>query len=108
MLPEDLPTPTPTPAPDTDSMATMQPSNGSNGTAGGGGDVSFDNLYPAILQCFVVVVSGYIAGRIGHVTASQGRGIATFVSTFCLPALLFRAMCTLNFSQVKKSTSLEY
>lgn len=96
MLPAGTPSPT-TPLPPN---TTMVPALVTNGTAGGDGIVSFDNLYPAILQCFVVVVSGYIAGRMGHVTASQGRGIATFVSTFCLPALLFRAMCTLDFTQV--------
>lgn len=74
----------------------MSPSN-STGTRD---NVSFDNLYPAILQCFVVIASGYIAGRTGHVTVSQGRGIGTFVSTFCLPALLFRSMCSMDFSQV--------
>ena len=97
MLSETLSFPTPTPLHDPENMTALLPSNGT----AGGGIISFDNLYPAILQCFVVIVSGYFAGRIGHVTASQGRGIATFVSTFCLPALLFRAMCTLNFSQVR-------
>lgn len=94
MLPSGTITTTILPSP------TMDPATVTNGTAAGNGVVSFDNLYPAILQCFVVVAGGYIAGRSGHVTASQGRGIATFVSTFCLPALLFRSMCTLDFSQV--------
>ena len=78
-----------------------------NNSVSEGSMVSFDNLYSAILQCFVVIISGYIAGRTGHVTATQGRGIATFVSTFCLPALLFRAMCTLNFSQVSNCGVIE-
>ena len=64
------------------------------------GDVSFDNLYEAILQCFVIILSGYMAGRIGLVNASQAAGIGTFVSKFCLPALLFQNMCTLEFSKV--------
>ncbi|KAK7110797.1 lysosomal cholesterol signaling protein-like isoform X2 [Littorina saxatilis] len=98
MLPDSLVSSTPSPTPPFGVMDVRLPSNDTGG--GGGGIVSIDNLYPAILQCFVVVASGYVAGRTGHVTASQGRGIATFVSTFCLPALLFQAMCTLNFSQV--------
>ncbi|KAL8621302.1 hypothetical protein ACOMHN_008127 [Nucella lapillus] len=76
------------------------PTAPTNKTIAGGGSVTFDNLYPAILQCFVVILAGYAAGRFGHVSSTQSRGIATFVSHFCLPAMLFRAMCTLDFSQV--------
>ena len=42
--------------------------NGSNGTNysvnvtldGGGGELSFENLYPVLLQTFVVIVLGYV------------------------------------------------
>ena len=66
----------------------------------GSPDISFDNLYEAILQCFVIILSGYIAGRARIITSSQSAGIGNFVSKFCLPALLFQNMCKLNFSQV--------
>lgn len=62
--------------------------------------LSIDNLYPAIVQCFVVILAGYIAGRASLITSSQGKGIGTFVGKFCLPALLFRSMVTLNFQTV--------
>ena len=62
--------------------------------------LSIDNLYPAIVQCFVVILAGYIAGRASLITSSQGKGIGTFVGKFCLPALLFRSMVTLNFETV--------
>ena len=62
--------------------------------------LSVDNLYPAIVQCFVIILGGYIAGRASLITSVQGRGIGTFVSKFCLPALLFRSMVTLNFDTV--------
>ena len=62
--------------------------------------LSIDNLYPAIVQCFVVILAGYIAGRASLITSSQGKGIGTFVGKFCLPALLFRSMVTLNFDTV--------
>ncbi|KAL3831565.1 hypothetical protein ACJMK2_023304 [Sinanodonta woodiana] len=39
------------------------------------GDVSIDNLYPAIIQCFAVILAGYIAGRAGIITSVQGKGI---------------------------------
>ncbi|XP_059142560.1 integral membrane protein GPR155-like isoform X2 [Physella acuta] len=63
-------------------------------------DVSFDHLYRAIIQCFVIILSGYIAGRAGLISPNQSSGIGTFVSKFCLPALLFKSMCELNFSEV--------
>lgn len=63
-------------------------------------DVSFDHLYRAIIQCFVIIFFGYIAGRAGFITHAQSSGIGTFVSKFCLPALLFKSMCELNFSEV--------
>ncbi|XP_048753740.2 integral membrane protein GPR155-like isoform X3 [Ostrea edulis] len=69
-------------------------------TSSPGGAVSIENLYPAIVQCFVIILSGYIAGRWDCITPSQGKGIGTFVSKFCLPALLFKNMCILNFGDV--------
>ncbi|XP_052247244.1 integral membrane protein GPR155-like isoform X3 [Dreissena polymorpha] len=71
-----------------------------NGTSGGNNSPSFDNLYTVILQCFAIILAGYIAGRAKLITSSQGKGIGTFVGQFCLPALLFRSMVVLNFSQV--------
>ncbi|XP_052096045.1 integral membrane protein GPR155-like isoform X2 [Mytilus californianus] len=65
-----------------------------------GTTVNFDNLYPAIVQCFAVILFGYIAGRANIISTTQGKGIGTFVSKFCLPALLFKNMCILDFSIV--------
>ncbi|XP_060070719.1 integral membrane protein GPR155-like [Ylistrum balloti] len=64
------------------------------------GNVSIDNLYPAIIQCFFIILAGYIAGRVSLISASQSRGIGLFVSNFCLPCLLFKNMCILDFSVV--------
>ena len=66
----------------------------------GGSTVSIDNLYPAIIQCFVIILFGYMAGRMNVISSSHGKGIGAFVSKFCLPALLFKNMCTLDFSEV--------
>ena len=63
-------------------------------------NLSVDNLYPAIVQCFVIILAGYIAGRASLITSVQGKGIGTFVAKFCLPALLFRSMVKLNFETV--------
>lgn len=78
--------------------ATILPHNQTH--TDGGNTVSIDNLYPAIVQCFAIILFGYMAGRMNIVSTSQGKGIGTFVSKFCLPALLFQNMCTLDFSVV--------
>ena len=61
---------------------------------------AFDNLYPAILQCFFIILMGYISGRLGKITSSQGKGLGTFISTFALPSLLFKSMVELDLSVV--------
>lgn len=63
-------------------------------------NLSIDNLYPAIIQCFAIIMAGYIAGRANLISQVQGKGIGIFVGKFCLPALLFRSMVQLNFAQV--------
>ena len=62
--------------------------------------LSIDNLYPAIFQCFAIILAGYIAGRADLINAQQAKGISVFVSKFCLPALLFRSMVSLDFHTV--------
>lgn len=59
-----------------------------------------NNLYPAIVQCFVVITSGYIAGHTGIISPSQADGVGSYVTKFALPALLFRNMCILKFSTI--------
>lgn len=73
---------------------------GNSTTPLGQANVSIDNLYPAIIQCFFIILAGYIAGRVSLISSSQSRGIGLFVSNFCLPALLFKNMCILDFSVV--------
>lgn len=60
----------------------------------------FDHLYPAIIQVFVVILSGYVCGRAGMISETESQGLNTFVSKFALPAMLFRAMATLDFREV--------
>ena len=53
--------------------------NGSNGTSysfnttldSGGGELSFENLYPVLLQTFVVIVLGYVYLRSIHILVSH-------------------------------------
>ena len=61
---------------------------------------TFDNLYPALLQCFAVILIGYCTGRMGLITPTSSKGIGVFISHVSLPALLFKSMAGLNFSSV--------
>lgn len=62
--------------------------------------MSIDKLFPALLQCFGIILCGYIAGRANIITSTQAKGLGNFVSLFALPALLFKNMVLLNFDHV--------
>uniref|UniRef100_A0A1A8G3J0 G protein-coupled receptor 155b n=2 Tax=Nothobranchius korthausae TaxID=1143690 RepID=A0A1A8G3J0_9TELE len=66
-------------------------------TYGAGPHMSLDKLLPALLECFGIILCGYIAGRADIVTESQAKGLGNFVSKFALPALLFKNMVLLDF-----------
>ncbi|XP_060635313.2 lysosomal cholesterol signaling protein isoform X1 [Anolis sagrei] len=65
--------------------------------------MSINKLFPALLQCFGIILCGYIAGRVNIITSTQAKGLGNFVSRFALPALLFKNMVVLNFSNVNWS-----
>ncbi|XP_040827670.1 integral membrane protein GPR155 isoform X1 [Ochotona curzoniae] len=62
--------------------------------------MAITRLFPALLECFGIVLCGYIAGRANVITSTQSKGLGNFVSRFALPALLFKNMVILNFSNV--------
>ncbi|XP_030011808.1 integral membrane protein GPR155-like [Sphaeramia orbicularis] len=62
--------------------------------------MSIDKLFPALLECFGIILCGYIAGRADIITESQAKGLGNFVSKFALPALLFKNMVLLDFGNV--------
>ncbi|KAF2359702.1 Membrane transport protein [Trinorchestia longiramus] len=62
--------------------------------------VDFSNLYVAVLQCFAIILCGYVAGRSNIISQTEARGLNTFVSYFSLPALIFLSLSRLNFSCV--------
>ncbi|TMS04866.1 Integral membrane protein GPR155 [Larimichthys crocea] len=62
--------------------------------------MSIDKLFPALLECFGIILCGYIAGRADMITESQAKGLGNFVSKFALPALLFKNMVLLDFGDV--------
>ncbi|XP_073809797.1 lysosomal cholesterol signaling protein isoform X4 [Danio rerio] len=62
--------------------------------------MSIDKLFPALLECFGIILCGYAAGRSGIISAAQVNGLGSFVSCFALPALLFKNMVQLQFQHV--------
>lgn len=65
-----------------------------------GPQMSIDKLFPALLECFGIILCGYIAGRADIITEIQAKGLGNFVSKFALPALLFKNMVLLDFGDV--------
>uniref|UniRef100_UPI00358DE3CC lysosomal cholesterol signaling protein isoform X2 n=1 Tax=Myxine glutinosa TaxID=7769 RepID=UPI00358DE3CC len=61
-----------------------------------GSSTALVHLLPALLQCFLTVACGYAAGRVGLLGPQQVRGLGNFISTFALPALLFKNMVELD------------
>ncbi|KAL2087874.1 hypothetical protein ACEWY4_016702 [Coilia grayii] len=62
--------------------------------------MSIDKLFPALLECFGIILCGYIAGLTGIISPTQAKGLGNFVSRFALPALLFKNMVLLDFGNV--------
>jgi predicted permease len=65
------------------------------------GTETFENLYPALIRVFAVVILGYITGRLGVISVTEAKGISKFAIYPTLPAFIFRAIATIEFSKVK-------
>lgn len=61
---------------------------------------AIEKLYPALTQCFVIIICGYCAGRMNLISETEAKGINTFVGTFSLPSLIFFSLAELDFSSV--------
>ncbi len=59
-----------------------------------------DVAYTLVLPVFGVVVVGYVAARMGWFPQSATQGLDTFVFTFAIPALLFRALANTDLPDV--------
>ncbi|KAM4626654.1 lysosomal cholesterol signaling protein isoform 2-T3 [Discoglossus pictus] len=69
-------------------------------TTNGAPSMSINLLFPALLECFGIILCGYIAGRANVITSTQAKGLGHYVSRFALPALLFKNMVVLDLSSV--------
>ncbi|KAJ8956227.1 hypothetical protein NQ318_014958 [Aromia moschata] len=61
---------------------------------------AMENLYPALTQCFVIIICGYLAGRMNLISETEAKGINTFVGTFSLPSLIFMSLAEIELGQV--------
>ncbi|KAG1666490.1 Integral membrane protein GPR155 [Nymphon striatum] len=57
-------------------------------------------LTPVLLQCFAIILLGYLTGRFGLISPSESRGLNTFLSYFSLPSAIFLALATLNIDSI--------
>lgn len=62
--------------------------------------IALENLYPALLQCFVIITCGYVAGRQNLISNTEAKGLGTFVGTFSLPALIFMSLAEVDLHSV--------
>ncbi|XP_050440687.1 integral membrane protein GPR155 [Adelges cooleyi] len=63
-------------------------------------DDLMNNMYNALFQCFGIIITGYLSGRLGLVSHAAGIGLNRFVGTFALPSLIFVNMAVLDLSSV--------
>ncbi|KNC25712.1 hypothetical protein FF38_12876 [Lucilia cuprina] len=63
-------------------------------------NISMNNFYPALVQCFGIIICGYIAGRFKIISNAETKGLGTFVGTFALPSLIFLSLVELNWNKV--------
>ncbi|KAK7583779.1 hypothetical protein V9T40_004742 [Parthenolecanium corni] len=61
---------------------------------------ALDNLNLALIQCFAVIICGYVAGRTHLIMQRETSGLNTFVGKFSLPSLIFLSLCKLDLSAV--------
>lgn len=61
---------------------------------------SLNKLYSALIECFTVILAGYLAGCTGMIKPKYGNGIKVFVWNLCLPSMVLLGMWELNFREV--------
>lgn len=62
--------------------------------------MSISRLFPALLECFGIILCGYVAGRVNIINSTEAKGLGNFVSMFALPGLLFQNMVVLDFAHI--------
>jgi len=61
------------------------------------------NIFPTLMQLFLTVKLGWLAGYYKIISPEQARGLGIFVGKFSLPVLIFVSLATLDFTHVEWS-----
>ena len=61
---------------------------------------SLANLFPALVQIFLTIFVGYLAGYCNIINSEQANGLNIFVGKFSLPVMLFMSLFKLDFSTI--------
>ncbi|XP_062908217.1 lysosomal cholesterol signaling protein-like isoform X2 [Mobula hypostoma] len=80
------------------SMASLDIATNSSGAVAL--EISISRLFPALLECFGIILCGYVAGRVNIINPTETKGLGNFVSMFALPGLLFQNMVVLDFAHI--------
>ena len=62
--------------------------------------VGLDNLLPTIIQIFVTIKLGWLAGNFGVIGPTEAKGLNIFVGKYSLPSLVFISLATFDFTTV--------
>ncbi|KAH9282267.1 Integral membrane protein [Echinococcus granulosus] len=60
----------------------------------------FRALVPVLIQCFGLILLGFLAGELKLLTNTQAKGLGIYVTSFALPAVFFTVMVSMDFSGV--------
>lgn len=61
--------------------------------------MEFD-IYPPLIECFAIVLMGFICNRCNLITSTQGKGISSYICYMALPALIFQALVKVEFYSI--------
>ena len=77
-------------------MADGSSSGGGGGSAASTNQMVLDNLLPALLQTFALVLLGAASNYYSLIPPMAGDTLGAYTAKFALPALIFRQMAKLN------------
>ncbi|XP_054718675.1 integral membrane protein GPR155-like [Uloborus diversus] len=60
-----------------------------------------DTLLPALVECFGIMLIGYILGKSKVLGHKEAKGLCLFVKNLALPSLIFVTISTISFTDVK-------
>ena len=60
-------------------------------------------LYPALVQCFVIIGLGYTAGQLNLLTNTHSTGLSRFIGNFALPAVIFKNLVNVQLQSLSWS-----